>query len=90
MSRTPEQRAADDALTAAIEAVWAAYDDDDPDRGVLTDFVVIGARAGFDSDGDRWTSVGTFTRDNSVPLHVQLGLLEYRGTRIRAIVNDPD
>jgi hypothetical protein len=89
MSRTPEQRAADEALTVAVEAVWAAYIDD-PDRGVLTDFVVIGARAGFDEDGDRWTSVGTFTRDNAVPLHVQLGLLEYRGTRIRAIVNDPD
>jgi hypothetical protein len=89
MSRTPEQRAADNALTAAIESVWAAYDND-PDRGVLTDFIVVAARAGFDDDGDRWTSVGTFTRDNSVPLHVQLGLLEHRGTRIRAIVNDPD
>jgi hypothetical protein len=31
--RTPEQVAADDALAAAIELVWAAaYDDDSPGR----------------------------------------------------------
>lgn len=89
MPRTPEQKSADEALTAAIEAAWAVYDDD-PDRGVLTDYTVVAARAGFDEDGDRWTSVGAFTRDAAVPIHVQIGLLEYRLARLRDILNEPD
>jgi hypothetical protein len=89
MPRTPEQQAADNALTAAIESVWAAYDDD-PDRGVLMDYMVVAARAGFGEDGDRWTSVGAFTREDSVPIHVQIGLLEYRLARLRDILNEPD
>ena len=89
MSRTTDQRAADEALTAAVEAVWDAYADD-PDRGVLTDYTVVGTCAGFDEDGDRWTLVGAFTRDNNVPVHVQIGLLEYRLTRLRDAVNEPD
>lgn len=88
MPRTPEQKAADEALTAAIEAVWDAYADD-PDRGVLTDYTVVGACAGFDEDGDRLTLVGAFTRDGNVPIHVQIGLLEYRLARLRDILNDP-
>lgn len=89
MPRTPEQQAADEALTTALEAVWDIYADD-PDRGVLTDYIVVGACAGFDEDGDRWTSVGAFTRDNSVPIHIQIGLLEYRLARLRHILNEPD
>ncbi|MFF4026988.1 hypothetical protein ACFYY5_29485 [Nocardia elegans] len=54
------------------------------------DYTVVAARAGFDEDGDRWTSVGAFTRDDAVPIHVQIGLLEYRLARLRDILNAPD
>lgn len=82
MPRTPEQVAADEALTAAIDAVWRAYDDD-PDPGYLLDYIVIAARRGFTDDGDNWTSVGSFARDDSVPTHVQLGLLQHRLTSLK-------
>ena len=42
MSRTPEQIAADDNLTAAIEAQQRAYHDDN--EGVLTEYVIVSER----------------------------------------------
>ncbi|WP_280389813.1 hypothetical protein [Nocardia wallacei] len=84
MSRTPEQRDADEALTAAIARVWEAYaPDDDGEQGMLGDYIVIGARFGFDEHGDRWTQVGSFTRDNNVPMYIQLGLLAERDNWLR-------
>lgn len=84
MPRTPEQKAADEALTEAIEGVWRAYDPDDDDPGLLTDYLVIAVRRGFDAEGDSWTSVGSFSRDDSVPAHTQLGLLEQRRAALAA------
>ncbi|WP_043654372.1 hypothetical protein [Nocardia thailandica] len=86
MPRTPEQQAADDALTDAIDTVWRAYDPGDDEPGLLTDYMVIAVRRGYDADGDIWTAVGTFTRDDAVPPHVQLGMLEQR----RAALTFPD
>ncbi|MFC4128905.1 hypothetical protein [Nocardia rhizosphaerae] len=82
MPRTPEQREADDALTTAIETVWDAYLelDDDNDPGLLTDYMVIAVRRGYAEDGDPWAQVWRFTRDDSVPEHIQLGLLEQTRT----------
>ncbi|TDP29778.1 hypothetical protein [Nocardia ignorata] len=85
MPRTPEQREADEALTAAIDAVWAAYIDDD-DPGLLTDYMVIGVRRGYDDEGDSWSQVCRFSRDDSVPEYVLLGLLE----QTRSAMTRPD
>jgi hypothetical protein len=87
MSRTPEQIAADEALTAAIEQVWRAYDDD-PDPGLLLDYTVIAARRGVHDDGETWSSVGAFTRDDNVPTFVQMGLLQHRLTRLKQSLNE--
>lgn len=83
MSRTAEQKAADDALTAAIEQVRAAYCDDEPDGAVLTDYVVVQVWQGWDADGDGYTITASHPRDQDVPLYRLLGLLEYARARYR-------
>lgn len=82
MSRTPEQIAADDNLTAAIEAQQRAYHDDN--EGVLTEYVIVSERTYWDSDGDRLTATYISVRDNGTSLSQQLGLLEFAAFRIRA------
>lgn len=89
MPRTPDQVAADDALTEAIDTVWRIYSEDD-DPGLLLDYVVVATRRGIDDDGDTWTSVGSFTRDDSVPTHVQMGLLQHRLTRLKQSLAEDD
>lgn len=87
MARTPEQVAADDALTAAIEQVLAAYSDSER-AWVLSEYVVITAQHRFDDDGDGITAIGCINRDSDVPLHRMLGLTEYAATRIRKRIAD--
>ncbi|MEU4570847.1 hypothetical protein [Micromonospora sp. NPDC023956] len=87
-SRTPEQIAADDALTAAIEQALAAYGDGVP--SVLSEYVVITAQHRFDDDGDSLTAIGCFSRDSDVPLHRMLGLVEYASTRLRKRAAEDD
>lgn len=80
-SRSAEQRAADDALTAAIEQVNRAYYGDS-DR-LLTDYVVIFAEQSWDDDGDSITAVGTNPRDGDMAIYKTIGLLDYGLTRAR-------
>ncbi|WP_280195833.1 hypothetical protein [Nocardia farcinica] len=80
MPRTPDQIAADDALTEAIDTVWRIYSEDD-DPGLLLDYVVVATRRGIDDDGDTWTSV---------PTHVQMGLLQHRLTRLKQSLAEND
>ncbi|MDG4832427.1 hypothetical protein O7627_24410 [Solwaraspora sp. WMMD1047] len=88
-SRTPEQRAADDALTAAIQQTLDAYAGSGP--WLLTEYVVVTAQQGYDEDGDGITAVGQLYRDGDVPLHRALGLLDHAVTRMRArIASDGD
>lgn len=87
MSRTDEQRAADAALTAAVERVLQAYDDD---AWVLTEYVVITSQHRYDDDGDACTAVGVLMRDDDVPLHRALGLVEYASVRLRRRVAEPE
>lgn len=88
-SRTPEQRAADDALTAAVEQALAAYSE--PDRPwVLTEYVVVTAQQTYDEAGDGLTAVGCIYRDGDVPMHRVLGLLEYAATRTRKRIATDD
>lgn len=87
MARTPEQIAADTALTAAIEqAMRVHFDDGGDDPGLLMDYTVIAARGGIDDDGDRWSSTVTLTRDNNVPSYIQIGLLDTRLSFLRALL----
>lgn len=81
MTRTPEQRDADDALTAAIERVLQAYDDGD--AWMLTEYVVVTAQHRYDDEGESLTAVGALFRDGDVPTHRALGLLDYGATRLR-------
>lgn len=83
MSRTPEQVAADDALTAAIEAAERAYHGDDSE-GVLVSYVVIAKRKFWDSDGAGVTAISSINKDSDVSMDELLGLVEYASTRYRA------
>ncbi|MET8430143.1 hypothetical protein [Nocardia sp. NPDC004860] len=89
MARTPEQKAADEALTAAIEHAMRVYFDDGDDPGLLMDYTVIAARGGIDDEGDRWTSVVTLTRDDNVPGYIQIGLLDSRLSYLRGSIRAP-
>ncbi len=90
MPRTPEQVAADQALTDAITAVRAAYDPD-VDTGVLTEYIVVSAWSTWDSDGDGVSTIMSTPMDGDVPLHRLLGLLDYSLARYRsAITEDTD
>ncbi|MBX4168058.1 hypothetical protein K3M35_05175 [Rhodococcus sp. DMU2021] len=86
MPRTPEQIAADDALTAAIENHQAAYHDDN--EGVLTDYLVIAGRTFWDDDGDQVEAVYLTVRDDSVSLSKQLGLVEFASLIVRRHITD--
>jgi hypothetical protein len=80
MARTEEQIAADERLTAAIEAVQNAYYDVE---GVLTKYVVLAQRSYWDDDGDNVTAHYRLTMNNEVPIADLLGMTEYASTRLR-------
>jgi hypothetical protein len=88
MTRTPEQAAADDTLTAAIENHQAAYHDDN--EGVLTDYLVIAQRTFWDEDGDQCQAVYLSVRDGNMGLSQQLGLITFADTLVRKNVTDGD
>ncbi|HEX6682965.1 MAG TPA: hypothetical protein VF062_09235 [Candidatus Limnocylindrales bacterium] len=85
MSRTPEQKAADEALTAAVEQALTAYGSEEQSY-VLTEYVVLTAQTRYDEDGDAVTAVGIVYRDGDVPHHRALGLIDYAATRLRAAI----
>lgn len=91
MSRTPEQVAADKALTTAIDNAHLAYYGPTPD--VMVTYAVISKHASFDP-GESYPVghyVAMLARDNDMALCDQLGLVEYASTRIRAaILGAPD
>lgn len=84
MPRTPEQVAADEALTAAIEAVHRAYFE--PVQGVLTKYLVLAQRQWWDEADDAVTANYGTPRDNDVPLSDLLGMVEYASTRYRKVI----
>lgn len=81
--RTPEQVAADQKLTEAIENSLEAYGFAGGD--ILTDYMVISAQVAIDDDGDQSTAYCYLYRDSDLPYHRILGLLEI--ARIRAAYN---
>lgn len=80
MARTPQQIAADDALTEAIKQVERAYADggEDPDRYLLTDYVIVTAANRFDAaEGASYSRVSILMRDSDVPAYKVIGLLRF-------------
>ena len=86
MARTPEQKAADEALTEAIERAFAAYFPDD-ERGILMEYAIVGSCALPDED-EPSTRVFQLIRDDGVPHHRLMGLFDYSLTRLRSQVGD--
>lgn len=82
-SRTDEQKLADDALTSAIETVIAAYSGESHEYPLLTDYLVISVQRGWADDGDAVSAVGMFPRDGNLPVHVELGMVDYVAARLR-------
>lgn len=89
MPRTPEQVAADDTLTAAIEQVIGAYYPSDQ-AYVLSEYVVVTCQQTFDEHGEGITAIGNLYRDGDVPAHRALGLLDYARTRLKKTICDDD
>lgn len=80
-TRSPEQKSADEALTAAVETVNRAYYGEG--GRLLTDYVVVFAEQSWDEDGDSVTAVGVNPRDGDLPIYKTIGLLDYALTRAR-------
>jgi hypothetical protein len=80
----------DDPLReAVVAALRDEFGEDDP--GVLTDFIVVGAKQSYDQDGDPATSVFTLLGTQGPPLYRLVGLLDYALVRYRAdIARDDD
>lgn len=72
--RTPEQKQADEELTAAIEKVMAAYEM--PLEGVLSGYVVFTAHQGFEDDGYGNTRIQWLCKDDEMPWHHIYGLID--------------
>jgi hypothetical protein len=70
--RTPEQIAADDALTEAIRRVAEAYPE--TPEGILTGYLIYTVHQNFLSDGNGTTRVDYITKDNEMPWHHIIGL----------------
>lgn len=91
MPRTPEQKAADEALTEAIERVSRAYDTEGVAVGyTMMEYVVVTAMATWDEDGDGHTSIGIAYRDGDVPTHRAMGLMQYALTQLDDYVRRGD
>jgi hypothetical protein len=73
VTRTPEQLAADAALTAAIQAVDVAYGGDPGDT--LGDYLVITAWHRDRGPGETETAVMYASRDGAVPIYRLEGLI---------------
>lgn len=88
--RTPEQVAADEALTAAITRVFDAYGDDGH-AYVMSEYLVIASHHRYADDGEPMSGVSIMFRDGDVPYHRALGLLTYARIQLGAsIIEDDD
>lgn len=89
-TRTSEQKAADEALTYAIQQVRVAYaqESDEPENleYLMTDYIVVFSATRFADDGDTWSMVGHMYRDSDVPVYRILGLLDFALMRVKAAI----
>lgn len=82
MSRTEEQKTADEALTAAIEAAVRAYFEDE--GWVTAEYLVVAAQNRLGPGGEPETSIIQLNRDGDIPTYRALGLVEFLAARMRA------
>jgi hypothetical protein len=75
MARTPEQVAADDALTIAVQTAALVYGWA-PDA-VVTDYLVVLSAQTWDADGDITSDEGVLLRDGYMPDYRARGLAQY-------------
>lgn len=81
MSRTPEQKAADEQLAEAVRACMRAEGYDD--SGVVVDYMTIVTTTGF--DGEHAIS-GIFYLCSEIPYYRMLGMLDFVSSGMRAEV----
>jgi hypothetical protein len=83
--RTPEQKTADDNLTAAVEAVAEAYGYNQP--GFINNeyLVVLHQRGWGDDVDDTYSSVALLYRDGGLPWMAIMGLLTMANRRVRRL-----
>jgi hypothetical protein len=74
MGRTPEQKDADEALTAAVNAAVEAYGYRE-DSMMNTNYIVIVEQRGWDDDADSLTGVVRLYKDGDMSWVAILGLL---------------
>jgi hypothetical protein len=87
IERTPEQVAADEALTHAIERTMAAYHFG---AGMVTDYVVALSAQRLTDDGGTLTTYGSLYRDSGMSSHVILGLLRCATLQAEHAFNEDD
>lgn len=83
--KSPEQKAADDALDAALAQIAAAYEY----SGVSTGYVLSVATVEYDDDGDQRSGVWWHCRDGQ-PWHATLGIIRATTLRLEADYVYPD
>lgn len=91
MGTDEEKTKAFEALTAAIEQVMKANAPDPAfmDSYIPTEYVVITSHAGFDHEEKSGTSmVNVIFKDNDVPVHRAMGLVEWARTWLRSYMED--
>lgn len=74
MSRTPEQRKADDQLHEAIQATLEAYGY--KEDYFVADWVVLTAQTRFAEDGETLTAYSSLFKDGDLPWYRIMGLME--------------
>lgn len=89
MPKDPELAAAEEALTAAIQALLAVVDGENAGKWSLGEYVLVTAQYAYDGEGDLLTSTGLFSRDGQVPLHRALGLVDNARTRLKSWLTEP-
>ena len=77
MKMTDEQRAAQEALQAALEAHNRAWTPPGEDPGLLVDWIVVGQTTRFDDDGDRVSAYDLIFAGGQMDEHRAVGLLDY-------------
>jgi hypothetical protein len=88
--RTPEQRAADEALDTAIENAVRAYGALHPST-VITNWIVVGTGLGADGEGELYPDFILLPNNGEGLSHVVLiGILRAASLRAEASYLDPD
>lgn len=82
-----EERLAYENLTEAISRVQYLITPNGP-NGVITKFVVVGMRQGYDDDGEAQTINFLLAKDGSIPVSDTLGLLEHARLKTARRISD--